>query len=206
LKVIGSRFRQGQAGHLLKSRAQRTELAYNLIHDGEGGRASYEVDLPNGGDALLVGNVIGQSRQSENLAVVAFGAEGRAWPQSRLRLVHNTLISDALSPARFLRVWEDRLPSGAQVVAVNNLLVGAGAFAEGVRGEFIGNRVATHAMLNDVEALDFRLKSDSPLRGAGANAVQAVGASATPAAEFALPLGTQALPLPAAWTPGAFQR
>ena len=53
LKVSGSRFHQGHIGHLLKSRARRTELAYDMLVDGAGGRASYEVDLPNGGDALL---------------------------------------------------------------------------------------------------------------------------------------------------------
>ena len=110
LQVSGSRFHAGHVGHLLKSRARRTTLTYNLLLDGAGGRASYEVDLPNGGEALLLGNVIGQSAHTENRVVVAYGAEGNAWPQSRLRLAHNTLISEGIGPAWFLRVWKDRLP------------------------------------------------------------------------------------------------
>jgi hypothetical protein len=206
LKVTGSRFRQGQVGHLLKSRARRTELAYNLIVDGDGGRASYEVDLPNGGDALLVGNVIGQSRQSANPVVVAFGAEGHAWPRSRLRLVHNTLIGDGLRPAWFLRVWEDRLAPGTPVIAINNLLVGVGVFGTGVRGEFVGNRAAMPWMLNDADALDFALKPDSWLRRTGLNPKPTGDVAAWPGAEFELPVGTRPLTAPAAWTPGAFQR
>ena len=206
LKVSGSRFGQGQVGHLLKSRARRTELAYNLLYDGEGGRASYEVDLPNGGDALLIGNVIGQSRDSENLVLVAYGAEGRAWPLSRLRLVHNTLVNDGYRPAWFLRVWPDRLPPGASVQAINNLSVGLGLFSLGTAGEFQGNYTVWPVMLKDLAALDFSLPADSPLRGRGVDPQSALGADLSPKAEFALPVGTRPLPLPPAWTPGAFQR
>lgn len=205
LKVSGSRFHQGHVGHLIKSRARRTELAYNLIVDGNSGRASYEVDLPNGGDALLVGNVIGQSATSENLVVVAYGAEGNAWPQGRLRLAHNTLISEGTRPASFLRVWSERLPQGTPVMAVNNLSVGPGSFTLGVPGDFAGNFAATAAMLEAVDTLDFALAHGSPLRGRGVD-VAAFGGDLVPRAEFKLPLGTRALTAPPRWSPGAFQR
>jgi hypothetical protein len=68
LQVRGSRFHQGHVGHLLKSRARRTELAYNLLVDGAAGRASYEVDLPNGGDVLLVGNSLARARAPRTLS------------------------------------------------------------------------------------------------------------------------------------------
>ena len=206
LQVSGSRFHDGHAGHLLKSRARRTTLAYNLLLDGTGGQASYEVDLPNGGDALLLGNVIGQSAQTQNPVVVAYGAEGHAWPQSRLRLVHNTLINEGLDPASFLRVWKDRLPRDAAVQAVNNLAVGIGVFALGASGEFAGNFPATRQLLVDVDTLDFALKEDSWLRGRGVDPRQALGADLRPKAEFALPVGTTPLPARDEWTPGAFQR
>ncbi|HMO45538.1 MAG TPA: hypothetical protein PKB14_05860 [Rubrivivax sp.] len=203
LKVSGSRFHRGHTGHLLKSRAQRTELAYNLLVDGEGGRASYEVDLPNGGDALLVGNVIGQSAHTENRVLVAYGAEGHAWPHSRLRMAHNTLLNDGVQPAWFLRVWRDRLPPGTPVQAVNNLSVGFGVFTLGASGEFAGNHAAWPSMLVAPEALDFALRADSALRGRG---VQQVSEALRPRAEFSLPVGTQPLAAPPRWTPGAFQR
>ena len=203
LKVSGSRFHRGRTGHLLKSRARHTELAYNLLVDGEGGRASYEVDLPNGGDALLLGNVIGQSAHTENRVVVAYGAEGNPWPDSRLRLAHNTLLSDGVQPAWFLRVWRERLPPDTRVQAINNLSVGLGVFALGASGEFEGNFTAPRSMLVAPEALDFALAPDSPLRGRG---VQQLGDALRPRAEFRLPVGTRPLAAVPRWTPGAFQR
>lgn len=202
--VTGSRFGDGWRGHLLKSRARRTVLGYNLIVDGAQGSASYEVDLPNGGDALLVGNVVGQSAGSPNLTLVSFGAEGQAWPESRLRMVNNTLVNAAATPATFVRVWGERLPAGVEVTMVNNLTVGAGRLALGVEGRSEGNADASADALVDVEGLDFRLKPRSPLRGRGA--ALPAGDPATPRAEFTLPVGTRPIPPPAAWSPGAFQR
>jgi hypothetical protein len=203
LKVSGSRFAQGHEGHLLKSRARRTELAYNLIYDGAGGRASYEVDLPNGGDALLIGNIIGQSASTENSVLVAYGAEGRIWPKNRLRLAHNTLISEGLAPAWFLRVW----PSSAvtPIRAINNLSVGPGLFGPGATGDFRGNHAALRPMLADADTLDFALAPGSALRGRGIDP-RVVDAELLPQAEFVLPIGTRPLSAPARWSPGALQR
>ena len=206
VKVSGSRFHQGYTGHLIKSRASRTELAYNLIYDGPGGQASYEVDLPNGGDAVLIGNVIGQSATTENPVVVAYGAEGNAWPSSHLWLVHNTLISEGLRPAWFLRVWNERLPPSVEVKATNNLSVGLGSFSLAARGQFNGNFPAMRNALNDIDTLDFRLGEGSPLRGRGVDPAGATGTGLLPVAEFVLPIGTQALPPLDRWSPGAFQR
>lgn len=206
LKVSGSRFQQGHVGHLLKSRARRTELAYNLIVDGPGGRASYEVDLPNGGDALLIGNVIGQSAASDNAVVVAYGAEGKAWPHSRLRLVHNTLINEGPRPARFVRVWSDRLPAHTPLQAVNNLSVGRGDFTLGAAWVSTGNFSAPGSVLEAADALDFALVRGSSLRAAGVDAAAAFGNELALRYEFALPLGTRPLSPPARWSPGAVQR
>jgi hypothetical protein len=205
LTVTGSHFHQGHIGHLIKSRARSTTLAYNLIYDGVGGRASYEVDLPNGGDALLIGNVIGQSADTENPVVVAFGAEGQAWPNSRLLLVHNTLISDGVRPAWFLRVWDERLPVPLQVHALNNLSVGLGAFTLAAPGVFKVNFPSPSAMLVDTDSLAFALKAHSPLRGLGVDPGTVDGRDLRPKAEFALPVGTRPLPGLTQFSPGAFQ-
>ena len=205
LSVSGSRFHQGHVGHLLKSRARRTTLSYNLLYDEPGGRASYEVDLPNGGDALLVGNVIGQSAETENAVVIAYGAEGRAWPQSRLRLVHNTLISERVGPAWFLRVWDDRLPEGTRFQGLNKHSVGFGVFTLGAAGEFQGNFPAIRQMLDDADALSFALKRGS-FRAAWPRPGRAIGIDLSPTSEFAWPIGTRPLQPETRWSPGAFQR
>lgn len=205
LEVTGSRFHQGYEGHLIKSRARHNDIRYNLIHDGPGGEASYELDFPNGGMTFVVGNVIGQSATTQNPVVVAYGAEGNIWPESGLYLSHNTLISDRMTGAWFLRIWKGALPANTEIKAVNNLTVGLGVFTLGARGEFSGNIPAVAALLGAPDILDFTLSSDSILRRFGSLPGDARGYSLAPAAEFALPIGTRALQPPQRWAPGAFQ-
>lgn len=204
-EVSGSRFHQGYRGHLIKTRARHNEIRYNLIYDGPTGEASYEIDLPNGGVTYVVGNVIGQSADTQNPVLIAYGAEDDLWPDSALYLAHNTLVSDRLTGAWFLRVWTDRLPTGAEVRAVNNLTVGLGAFTLAASGEFSGNAPAIPALLGGPEILDFTLSPGSILRHFGAPPGEARGQSLAPVAEFALPIGTRPLAPPARWAPGAFQ-
>lgn len=205
LRVSGSRFHQGFEGHLIKTRAKRNLIAYNLIYDGPGGGASYEIDLPNGGDAIVIGNVIGQSGDTQNPVVVAYGAEGKFWDRNRLLLSHNTLISD-FPLAWFLREWPERLGDGAEIRAVNNLTLGAGVFWLGASGSFNGNWHAFEAMLAAPAVLGFELKPDSMLRGRAEDPKSLAGDEAVPLAEFKLPIGTRPLVKPAHWSPGAFQR
>ena len=201
LTVQGSRFHRGALGHLIKSRARETLLAYNLIQDGPLGNASYEVDLPNGGAALLIGNVIAKGPARDNPVLVAYGAEGAAWPKSSLTLSHNTLVNEGWKPAWFLRVWSDKLPPGSAVRAVNNLSVGLGAFTLAARGEFHGNFPALRGMLVDADLLAYELPVGSLLRGRVAPALPDL----QPRASFRLPIGTTPLLPPSAWSPGAFQ-
>ena len=129
--VSGSHFSQGHIGHLIKSRARRSDIRHNHIVDGSAGRASYEIDLPNGGLAQVSDNRIGQSALTENPALVSFGAEGAAWPHSALSLERNTLISELAGPAFFLRVWTERLPPGTRIEVRGNRLSGQASLEAG---------------------------------------------------------------------------
>ena len=203
--LTGSRFHQGFEGHLVKSRARENRVAYNLLYDGESGMASYELEFPNGGLAFVIGNVIGQSATTTNPAVVSYGAEGAVWERNELYLVNNTLVSDGLQGAWFLRVASERLPGDTTVVAVNNLTVGLGVFTLGARGRFERNFPLLAAALADPATLDFRLSAHSLLRGLGTAPPVVDGRSLAPVAEFGLPIGTTPLAPRDAWTPGAFQ-
>jgi hypothetical protein len=204
-EISGSRFHQGFEGHLIKSRARVNRISYNLIFDGPGGGASYEIDLPNGGDAVIVGNLIGQSRETQNPVMVSFGAEGKAWDGNRLLMAHNTLVSD-FPLTWFLRSWPDKLGPDTQIRAVNNLTVGTGVFTLGSSGSFDGNWPTTAGSLIDPMLLDFELQRDSWLRGRADDPRSLAGDEAVPTAEFVLPIGTRPLKPPAAWSPGALQR
>lgn len=206
LSVSGSRFHAGFEGHLIKSSARETRITYNLIDDGDRGEASYEIDLPQAGLAWVVGNVIGQAATAQNHVLVAYGAQGPAWERNALYLAHNTFYNPGWVPAWFLRVWRDRLPAGVPVVAVNNLVLGAGLFEWGATAEFAGNVHRLRSTVVDPTALAFELPAASPLRGEGVDPRRVQGQDLAPHAEFALPVGTRALPAATHWSPGAFQR
>lgn len=203
--VSGSRFHNGFRGHLIKSRARENRIAYNLIHDIGEGSASYELEFPNGGLAFVIGNVIGQSARTENSALIAYGAEGNAWPDNALYLAHNTLINERAGANWFLRVWAQKLPANTMVHAVNNLLVGSGNFSSDTPGRFDGNVTASTTLSRGLRAANYRPPPNSPLRGVGVNPGQQRGHPLSPSAEFAWPIGTHTLPQLTTWTPGAFQ-
>lgn len=207
LSVTGTRFQQGFEGHLIKTRARENLIAYNFIHDGHRGGASYEIDIAGGGLATVVGNVIGQGSESQNPVLVAYGADDRHWDTNRLLVAHNTFINYGWLPAWYLRVFSDRLPAGVDVVAVNNLLVGQGVFSWGAPGHFDGNRHATLGMLRDAETYAFELSPGSWWRGSGVDPRAVRGHDLAPRAEFKWPVGTEPLePGRSSWSPGAYQR
>lgn len=203
--IIGSRFHGGYHGHLIKSRARRSDIRYNLIHDSPNGEASYEIDLPNGGIATLIGNIVGQSARTQNPVVISYGEEGKNWPESRLSVVHNTLINHRQLGAWFLRVPVDKFDTPPSVRAYNNLTVGLGVFSVGANGDFRGNAPALASMLNDAAILDFGLSRYSPLRWWFVVDVGQLDAALVPLSEFTLPIGTRSLTPPVQWAPGALQ-
>lgn len=204
LSITGSRFHAAKVGRLIKSRARQTDIRYNLIYDGPGGTASYEIDLPNGGIATLIGNIIGQSATTENPVVISYGAEGKPRPENTLTLIHNTLISDRLKGTWLLRVHKDKFSTPPTVRAWNNLTAGLGVFSLGASGDFRGNAAGLPFMLNDPETLDFSLSKYSPLRLL-ARDIGELDADLVPSAEFALPIGTLPLATSERWIPGALQ-
>jgi len=94
LTVMGSYFHHARVGHLLKSRARESRILYNRLTDESGGTASYELEFPSGGRAVVIGNFIQQASTSENYKIVSIGAEGLRWQDNRLYLSHNTIVND----------------------------------------------------------------------------------------------------------------
>lgn len=124
LKAIGNYFHHANAGHLLKSRAAYNYIAYNRLTDEDGGRASYELEFPNGGIAYVIGNIIQQSPTTENSTLISYGAEHYRWPRNSLYLASNTLVNDLPYGGTFLRV----APGAGEVLSLNNLLIGFGDY------------------------------------------------------------------------------
>ncbi len=105
-------------GHNVKSRARENLLFYNRIMDESNGRASYQVDLPNGGTGILVGNVIQQGQKAENWSVIAFAAEGFRYNDNQLIMVNNTIVNDRHT-GQFIRYKK-----GSMLKVVNNIFAG----------------------------------------------------------------------------------
>ncbi len=207
LSLTGSRFQQGFEGHLIKTRARENHIAYNFIHDGTRGGASYEIDIAHGGLATVVGNIIGQGADSQNPVMVAYATEDQVWDQNVLLLAHNTFINYGWLPAWYLRVIKANLPGKPQVFAINNLLVGGGAFSMAAPGHFDGNRHAIRGMLTDADTYGFELPAGSSLRSSGVDPRQVKGHDLSPKGEFQWPVGVKPLPADATqWAPGAYQK
>ena len=203
LSVIGSRFQSGYMGHLVKSRAKQSDLRYNTIDDGIGGQAAYEIEFPNGGDVLLVGNAIGQSEKTSNHTVIGYGAEGEKWPVNTLVVSHNTLLSRGWKPAWFIRVWDKHFTTKVNISIVNNLIAGYGILSLGLNASVEGNLFTTANTLREPDRSDFRLSLPTWLTSW--RTVEIPGQS-RPVAQPVLPWGSHKLPPIESWKPGAFQQ
>jgi hypothetical protein len=230
LKVTGSYFHNAVGGHLLKSRAAKNIVMYNRLTDEDGGEASYELEFPNGGQAYVVGNIIGQSATTQNPAIVAIGLEGYRWPKNALYLINNTLIDGRPSEGYFLRA----APGLQFLKAMNNVLVAGRShdFApfsadpkgtmrdpgktvrlpdpgvrqgdEGAKAELRNNFVVARDEFAQAARFDFRLRERAALAGKFQPPGMADGVDLAPRAEYAHPAQTRRLTSDAT-LPGAMQ-
>ena len=205
-------------GHNVKSRAKTNFILYNSIYDGPDGTASYEVDLPNGGDAYLIGNTIQQGPQTDNSTIVSYGAETND-AGGALYMVNNTIVNDRENGGYFL---QRKLPG--QTVLINNIFVGrATVFAQVavLKGNLIANGATVEAFapgaqaadnvvaadpgFADRAALDYRLRKDSPAIDKGVDPGRAGSQSLVPTFEFVPQAGARPRPKRGALDIGALE-
>lgn len=121
-ELRNSTVRRGRTGNLVQSRAMNSVVVDNQLVDGSDGRASYELDFPDGGIVTADGNRIEQGPHTENLTIVSFGSERYHWPRNELHMAKNTLVNQAARDAVFVRV----APGDADVALRGNTWVGPG--------------------------------------------------------------------------------
>lgn len=201
LKVTGSYFHHAKIGHLLKSRARENLIAYNRLSDETDGRASYELEFPNGGVAKVIGNFIEQSSATDNFKMLAYGMEGYVWTRNELAVVFNTFVDDRPQGGRML----DVKPGPVRVLAANNILVGKSPVLDvGTDGRATNNSSADWPEFVLPQRDDYRLRVGSRLLGK-AQPVDATGwGDLTPTAEYVHPLQVRAVK-PRLFSPGAYQ-
>ncbi len=104
LRVTGCRFFDTRIAHHIKSRARNTIIEDTRIEDGADGTASYLIELPNGGNGLIMNNILQKGRRSDNRAVaISIGVEGVTNPTDTLILRDNGFVSDLTEPTLFVR-------------------------------------------------------------------------------------------------------
>lgn len=200
LTVIGSYFHHGASGHLLKTRAAVNHIFYNRLTD-ETGRASFELEFPNGGVALVMGNVIQQSATTENFHLIAYGSEGLTNRRNELHLINNTLVDRRPAGGVYLRMSQQ----AQKLRLINNLLCGKHELPGGPDREQHHNYFVELDSFVDPDRYDFRLRAGSPLIGRAVDPGVVDGQSMRPAMQYQHPCALKEVPAGTAYSPGAFQ-
>ena len=104
LDIENSYFHGANVGHEIKSRAAMTIVNNTRIVDGPTGTASYSIDLPQGGVAVITNNYIEQGPDTQNPIIIAYGEEGGVYNGSSLTL-QNNLIENDLHSGNALGLW-----------------------------------------------------------------------------------------------------
>lgn len=185
-------FHGAKVGHEFKSRARVNYLLYNRFSNELGGTASRNVDLPNGGVAILMGNIMEQSTASANNNMIGYGLEGlfNTAPHA-LYVINNTIVNnrgngsflDVQSPAFAFKVY-------------NNIFAGAGTpiniRGSGATLDSSHNVVSTNiAQVGFVDAAtyNYQITAVSPALNTGINAGTGVdGFSLIPVSMYQHPL------------------
>ena len=121
LRVEHSKFLEQHEGHHIKSRAARTEVIGCDIQDGPAGNASYLIEIPNGGAALIEQNRMSKGRMSGNGGTaISIGAEGDINPPGPIVVRDNTFVNEQDRATVFVRNF-----AATPAVLSGNVLTGA---------------------------------------------------------------------------------
>lgn len=176
-------------GHELKSRADHTFILYNRISNFNSAD-SRNVDIPNGGTAVLMGNVFEQGTNSVNTNMVAFGLEGYINPGPHNLFVVNNTFVNRNSKGVFVQV---ATPGTDTFFVKNNIFAGpkTGGLLLGTAAvpdsgnNFISDALSAPGWVNQAQG-DYRLSAVSPAVNAGVMVFRsAKGLRLTPEWEYA---------------------
>ncbi len=154
-----------EVGHECKSRAHFNYIAYNRLSN-EDGRGSRNLDLPNGGTSVVIGNVFHKGANAENGNVIGYGLEGLSdTVDNSLYLSHNTVVSSR-SLSTFLRMDSNTtLLRSVNNVFVGNITVMIGSAATVDTANNLAFQSTDDVGFLNPSAYDYRITESSPLRG-----------------------------------------
>ncbi|MHC4149648.1 MAG: right-handed parallel beta-helix repeat-containing protein, partial [Planctomycetota bacterium] len=199
-----------RVGHNVKSRAKRNYIFYNRIMDENDGNASYAIDLPEGGEAYIIGNLIQQGPKTDNSRIISYGAEVKSTYLGRYYIINNTIVNDRHS-GTFIFVKQ-----GATGQIINNIFLGEGVILAGP-GEAINNLMfesdgwlsrllSQSPRFIDKETFDYRLTASSPAIDAGIDPGSIAGFKLAPVFHYVHPIQAEPrIPWGAAVDVGAYE-
>ena len=189
---------QAKVGHLLKSRAAESLIEANRI-TGEEGTSSYELEFPNGGFTIVRGNVIEQGPNTENPAILSYGAEGAHArnPSHDLIVSHNTFVNHRNGSTTFVRVADAMLDGELHIL--NNIFSGSGTVSNATVTE-IGS--CTTPTFVDAVSFDFHQAAGSACLDNGSADLDE---RARPTLQYVHPTSTEGRVFVGAPDPGAFE-
>ena len=128
--LTGSYIHDANVGHEVKSRAENNAITDNVIADNRG-TSSYSIDLPNGGNAVITGNVIEQGLNGQNHVINAYGEEGNLHVGTAVTFSNNTILNDSSTGAGPLWANNGAIITGTGNSAYNlpSLGTAVGAFS-----------------------------------------------------------------------------
>ncbi|MDO9000515.1 MAG: T9SS type A sorting domain-containing protein [Bacteroidota bacterium] len=114
-------------GHELKSRAKVNYILYNRFGNEASGTASREIDLPNGGLSIIMGNQIQQGVNGTNSGIIGYGLEGLTNPApNNFYLINNTIVNEK-TVGTFVAIQNGT----ALYKGYNNIFAGTGTLLTG---------------------------------------------------------------------------
>jgi hypothetical protein len=173
-------------GHLLKTRALVSDIRYNRLSDEADGTSSYEVNVPNAGTTMIVGNVIEQGPMTQNSAIIDYGSEPTGFnPTSDLYVVNNTVVNDRPQGGTFVQI---AAMVTTPAVLTNNIFVGGGTITTQASAVQTANYSGTMPMFASPSTYDYHLLAGSPCVDAGQDpGMTTEGVSLLPTMEYVHP-------------------
>lgn len=195
-------------GHELKSRARNNIILCNYIGN-QTTEDSRTIDLPNGGTAVLVGNVIEQGPSSANSNLFGYGMEGLSNPAPHnVWVAHNTFVNKK-STGNFIQAGagtdtlflKNNILAGAKT---SGLIQGAPAHLDS-SGNVINNNISAIGF-EDPATFNYHLTAGSPAVNRGMRLNKYVGSySLDPEWEYADTAMNTPRPLSGSPDAGAFE-
>ena len=188
-------------GHLLKSRAAQNFILYNRLSDEATGTSSYQIDLPNGGQSYIIGNVIEQGPANDNNTLVTYLEEGPAPdnPNKQLFVVNNTFRNDA-DNGTFVFV----AASAAPAVIRNNIFSGPGRVTNQSSAVMTSN-LTDDAKFVNARGYDYHLQAGSPAIDKGVDPGSDQGYLLAPAFQYVHPACAEGRNSVGPWDIGAYE-